>query len=206
MPRIVLNVVLAALLAGSLALAWGIHRDPTTPNYRFIMQDMADSIPSDAQSPNALLPGGRTAQLPIEGTIARGRAPLRYAKPTGEGARPGLELINPLRKAAAEDSEVLAGFVSEGQQAFRIYCFPCHGGGGKGDGPVAQRGYPPPASLLAEPAINRTDGEIYHIIADGLGNMPAYGNLVAPETRWRIVLYIRSLQEAAKANSGDNAP
>jgi mono/diheme cytochrome c family protein len=77
---------------------------------------------------------------------------------------------------------------------YQIYCQPCHGGAGKGDGPVAMRGFPPPPSFLAEHAMRLTDDEMFQIVSKGQKNMPAYAVQVPPEDRRTVISYIRSLQ------------
>ncbi len=81
-----------------------------------------------------------------------------------------------------------------GQFVFTTFCQPCHGASGKGDGPVAMRGYPPPPSLLAPQAIGLTDDEIYQLVSAGRKNMPAYGAQIAPEDRRAVIAYVRSMQ------------
>ena len=81
-----------------------------------------------------------------------------------------------------------------GALVYQIYCQPCHGGTGKGDGPVAMRGFPPPPSFLAEHALRLTDDEMFQIVSHGQKNMPSYAVQVPPEDRRTVIAYIRSLQ------------
>jgi mono/diheme cytochrome c family protein len=81
-----------------------------------------------------------------------------------------------------------------GVVVYQIYCQPCHGGSGKGDGPVAMRGFPPPPSLLAEHALLLTDDQIFDIVSRGQKNMPSYAVQVPPQDRRAAISYIRSLQ------------
>ena len=85
-----------------------------------------------------------------------------------------------------------------GAVVYQIYCQPCHGGAGKGDGPVAMRGFPPPPSLLADHARGLSDAEIYRIVSRGQKNMPAYAAQVPPQDRRAAIGYIRSLQGDSK--------
>jgi len=82
-----------------------------------------------------------------------------------------------------------------GVQVFQIYCQPCHGGAGKGDGPVALRGFPPPPSLLAPHALQLTDDQMFQIVTVGQKNMPSYAVQVPPQDRRAVISYIRSLQQ-----------
>jgi mono/diheme cytochrome c family protein len=81
-----------------------------------------------------------------------------------------------------------------GSMVYQIYCQPCHGGAGKGDGPVAMRGFPPPPSLLAEHAARLTDDQMFEILGRGQKNMPSYAVQVPPQDRRAAIAYIRSLQ------------
>jgi mono/diheme cytochrome c family protein len=81
-----------------------------------------------------------------------------------------------------------------GAVVYQIYCQPCHGGAGKGDGPVAMRGFPPPPSLLAEHAVHLADAQMFDIATRGQKNMPSYAVQVPPQDRRAAIAYIRSLQ------------
>ena len=84
-----------------------------------------------------------------------------------------------------------------GQDVFNIYCSPCHGYGGAGDGTVKEfiTGIP---SLLTEQARKRTDGYLYSMIRYGRGVMPLYGDRIyRRDERWAVVAYLRSLQANA---------
>ena len=59
-------------------------------------------------------------------------------------------------------------------------------------GPVAQRGYPPPPSLLAEHAQKMKDGQLFHILTYGQNNMPSYASQLSRDDRWNVVLYVRT--------------
>jgi mono/diheme cytochrome c family protein len=85
-----------------------------------------------------------------------------------------------------------------GAVVFQTYCQPCHGAGGKGDGPVALRGFPPPASLLAPHARELADDQIFDIITRGQKNMPAYASQIPAPDRRAAVAYVRSLQGAPR--------
>ena len=81
-----------------------------------------------------------------------------------------------------------------GQQRYDIYCAPCHGLAGAGDGMIVQRGFPGPPSyhsarLLAAPA-----GHLFLVMTDGWGAMYPYADRVDTADRWAIAGYIRALQ------------
>ncbi|HKW99183.1 MAG TPA: cytochrome c [Bryobacteraceae bacterium] len=81
---------------------------------------------------------------------------------------------------------------------YQTYCQPCHGPAGKGDGLVAQRGFPPPPSLLVDHALRLTDEQIYQIMSRGQKNMPSYAAQVPPLDRRAVIPYVRELQRGPK--------
>ncbi len=96
-----------------------------------------------------------------------------------------------------------AALLARGRERYDIYCSPCHGFSGKGDGMVVQRGFPAPPSyhvsrLRAAPAQH-----FFDVISNGYGAMYAYAARVEPRDRWAIVAYIRALQESQHASVAD---
>ena len=72
----------------------------------------------------------------------------------------------------------------------------CHGGSGRGDGPVAAKMSLKPPSLMSDKVRGFVDGRIYHIISDGQGVMSSYAyQLVDEHDRWCIVNYVRNMQK-----------
>lgn len=186
MSRAAVNWLLLALLALMAAVNWTVDWSAGSPNMEFL-PEMVRSVPYDSFSATPVFADGKTLQSPVAGTIPRGMLPLHYQATEEDLARAGQELANPY---SPEDTERLA----RGADRFRRICSPCHGPGGAGDGMVAQRGYPPPPSLLAENALNLHDGQIFHIITYGTGNMPPHAAQISREDRWKVILHIRSLQ------------
>ena len=184
-----LNWALLVVVIGVLALNWGLEFDPTQRNID-VLPGMVTSVAYQSFSANPVLPGGMTMQTPPAGTIPRKRLPLHYQSTPEDAERSGMELENPF----AEDD---GGAVDRGEFVFSTYCEACHGAGGEGDGPVALRGFPTPASLLAPNARNLADGRIFHIITYGQGNMPSHASQIEPEDRWKATLWIRHLQQEA---------
>ncbi len=96
------------------------------------------------------------------------------------------EVANPLESTPTrlESAKIL----------FETNCKHCHGPEGRGDGLVGAYFDPMPVELQSDRVRERQDGEIYWILGNGLGNMPSFGNLLTPEERWELILFIRSLQ------------
>jgi mono/diheme cytochrome c family protein len=125
-------------------------------------------------APSDLWPNGTSAQQLPEHVVAQG-AEKRHEEET---RRP----------------PVTMALLERGRQRFDIFCSPCHGLAGDGDGIIVAHGFPPPPSyhiprLLAAPAQH-----FYDVITDGYGVMYSYRDRVAPRDRWAIAAYIRALQ------------
>ncbi len=186
-----INAGLVAIMALAIALNFAAGRDFSQPNLE-VMPDMAHCPTYQAFEANPNMADGKTLQPPPQGSIARGFLPLHYERTEQDALRAGEELLNPV---AADDEDARA----RGATGYAIFCQHCHGPSGAGDGMVSKRGFPPPASLLAEHAVNMKDGQIFHVITFGQANMPAHAAQVARADRWKIISYLRSMQtEAAK--------
>ena len=92
-----------------------------------------------------------------------------------------------------------------GKNVYTIFCIGCHGISGEGDGHLFTSGLYPmkPRDLSADAVTGLKDGEIYHTITLGFGSMGAHGSQILPDDRWKLVLYVRKLQEEEK-NISDN--
>ncbi len=85
--------------------------------------------------------------------------------------------------------------IVRGNRLFRIYCVACHGGTGLGDGLVAQRGFPPPPSLVTGKSLQMKDGQLFHILTYGQGAMAPFAGQISQEQRWDLVSFVRDLQK-----------
>ncbi|MBV9523769.1 MAG: cytochrome c [Alphaproteobacteria bacterium] len=91
---------------------------------------------------------------------------------------------------------VTASLLHRGQARFDIYCAPCHGRTGDGDGMIVQRGFPRPPSYHIDRLREAPVQHFYDVITHGYGAMFPYAARVAPQDRWAIAAYIRALQES----------
>jgi mono/diheme cytochrome c family protein len=90
----------------------------------------------------------------------------------------------------ATESSLLAG-----KELYGIYCAPCHGATGKGDGPVAKKFVPTPADIsTAGHGAHHPDGDLYAVITHGKNGMPAFRTDLAPRERWLVIAYLRILK------------
>ncbi len=193
-----LNIVLLLLFLVSLSLNWAVRRDPTQPN-REALPEMVRTPRYNAFAPNPNFPDGLTLRPPEPGTIPRGFLPLHYTASKEDALRAGEELQSPLSSA---DS----GAAQRGAFVFTNFCQECHGATGRGDGPVTLRGFPAPPSLLAERALNMKDGQVFHILSYGQGNMPSYAAQLSREDRWKAIVFVRSLQKQAAPRTPGGKP
>lgn len=128
---------------------------------------------------------------PVSGTVARGFIPYEYKGMPDSSVK---LLSNPL----AVSKQVL----ERGQERFNIYCSPCHGYFGEGDGRMKDQ-FPKPPSLHNQKVLNWPDGNIFHVITNGQNVMPSYAEQVSVDDRWSIIHYIRALQRSKNAADED---
>lgn len=80
-----------------------------------------------------------------------------------------------------------------GEQRFAIYCVPCHGRLGEGDGMVVRRGYPAPPAYTIPRLLAAEPGDLFDVVTHGRAHMPDYDHIPVAD-RWRIVAWVRVLQ------------
>jgi mono/diheme cytochrome c family protein len=123
----------------------------------------------------------------VPGQIAMGQPP-------GTVPREGAELVVAREVYAARRNPVPAdpASLARGQKLYEVYCTPCHGASGKGDGLVTPRFIPAP-DLTTAPVQAKPDGHFSYYIGYGGAVMPAYGEALSVTERWDIVNYLRAL-------------
>lgn len=90
--------------------------------------------------------------------------------------------------------EVTPALLHRGQERFLVFCSPCHGERGQGDGTVVSRGFPQPPSYDEERLRALSPAQIVTVITEGKGLMMSYAERVPPEDRWAIAHYVKTLQ------------
>ncbi len=163
-----------------------VSRNFARPNISFPVQ-MAETASFMPFERNPVFPDGTTMQVPPEGTIARGSHTFHFDTSEADRIKAGIELENPF---SAEDPPVQ----KRGKKVYENFCLVCHGKSGAGDGPVIPK-YPNPPSFRTLQSREMHDGEMFHIITAGRRNMPSYASQVGYQDRWKVISYIRSLQE-----------
>ncbi|HEX4195992.1 MAG TPA: cytochrome c [Caulobacteraceae bacterium] len=100
---------------------------------------------------------------------------------------------------------VTAALLARGRERYAIYCIPCHGETGRGDGAIVQRGFPPPPDLARADLRQASAQQLYDAISNGYGLMYPFSDRVAPADRWAIVAYLRALQLARNGDANPGA-
>ena len=136
----------------------------------------------------------RASRPAVEGTVARGHLRIDEARYTGKIA--GEEITEFPIPITRDDIE-------RGRTRFSIYCTPCHGRLGDGNGMVVLRGFRQAASYYTEKLMKAPVGHFFDVMTNGFGAMPSYASRVEPDDRWRIVAYIRALQLSESAKITD---
>jgi mono/diheme cytochrome c family protein len=94
-------------------------------------------------------------------------------------------------------------FLERGRDRFTIYCSPCHGAVGDGNGVTRKYGMGATASYHDDRLRKMAEGEIYNTITNGKGQMNPYADKLAPEDRWAVIAYVRALQRAQTGTVAD---
>ena len=176
-----------ALLCASALFGSGCLRGCTSSQPPIHVNPNMDNQPkARAQSESTFFYDGSSMRLPIAGTIARGQMPGPVEFETGKDST-GVYVASPVGVSDA----VLA----LGERQFAIYCTPCHGESGDGNGMLATRGGVPVADLFQQRLIDMPDGQIFETITNGLGLMQGYRYPLSTADRWAVVSYVRQLQQ-----------
>lgn len=158
-------------------------------------QDMHQAPRYDPLEKSDFFADARSARPLVEHTVARGH--LREDVAFYTGKQPNGQLLDavpvPVDKALLE----------RGQDRYNVYCAPCHGRTGDGNGMIVQRGFKMPTSYHSERLRAQPVGYFYDVITNGFGAMQDYSAQVAPRDRWAIAAYVRTLQFSRHATVDD---
>lgn len=122
--------------------------------------------------------GASSMRPAIEGTVSR-------AEPSPDEAQPRL---------------MTEAMLARGRQRYNIFCLPCHGASGDGQGMIVGRGFPRPAPLASAKVEHETATTLYDVTSKGQGTMYGFASRVPSADRWAIVAYIRALQQSQDAD------
>lgn len=102
--------------------------------------------------------------------------------------------------------EVNASTFEVGREHYDIYCAPCHGEAGYGNGIVTHSGFPEPPSFHTQRLRQASVGYYFDVITNGFGQMYSYGARLEPAQRWAVIAYIRALQFSQNAPADALSP
>jgi hypothetical protein len=183
-----------------------------------VILDMDKQGKFAAQDANAAFADGRAMRPLVEGTFAREdalQADDHYARGViqGQDGKPGWATTYPAR------FKVDMAFLKRGQERFNVFCRPCHGYGGYGNGIVSERAMQLMSSAegkgttwvqpknIHEPQIrDQPPGQIFNSITHGIRNMAGYQSQIPVDDRWAIVAYVKALQLSQHASIDDVPP
>jgi mono/diheme cytochrome c family protein len=197
-------VAVASVVPFALAAKARYTKSSTTRIH--IIQDMDSQPKYKAQRENSFFADNRAARPAIDGTVAVGDARdddhFYKGKEGGAWAR-----TFPSEIALTEAT------MDRGRQRFGIYCTPCHGQIGLGDGMVAKRAdslqqgtWVSPTNMTQEYLRQMPVGQLFNSITNGIRTMPAYGPQIKTEDRWAIIMYVRALQRSRSGSVNDLPP
>lgn len=187
-----LIIVIGAVIAGSRGK---LSRKPPIE----VFSDMDRQPKIRPQTPSDFFADGRASRLPVQGTVARGSHFLDT--PANTGLIPGTTNF-----VSTNALQITGQVMARGQQRFNIYCAPCHGPLGDGNGITKSFGMAVVANLHDQRIVQMTDGELFYVITHGRNLMGPYAAQIEVEDRWAIVAYLRALQLSALGTQQDLQP
>ena len=212
-PFVYIGLTLIALALVPPALIARARTVTSASRRIHIIQNMDNMARFRAQQGNPLFADGRAMRRPVTGTVARGELADDEAYELGVVGR-GWMTDFPARAA------VTTALLRRGQERFAIYCSPCHGLAGYGDGMVSERAmelinnpliatgttWVQPKSLHDADVRDQPVGQIYNTITNGVRNMAGYAAQIPTKDRWAIVAYVKALQRSQNARPDDVPP
>lgn len=191
---VLIGAALGAAIVGIAGLRGGMSRKPPIE----IFPDMNRQLKLRPMVPFNFFSNGVSSQLPPPGTIARSEPVQTADGPVYpfEDAPANTGLVTGTTNFIATNPLLVnEALLQRGRERFDIYCAPCHGQLGDGNGITKKIGdMPAVISLHDKRIVEMPDGEIFHTITHGKGLMGAYGPLIPARDRWAVVAYLRALQ------------
>ena len=157
-------------------------------------QDMHDAPRYDPLEASAFFPNGSAARTLVANTVPRGF--LREDELLYTGKVSG-------QFADTFPMAVTADVMARGQERYNVFCSPCHGRTGTGNGMIVQRGFRQPPSYHEQRLREAPAGYFYDVMTNGFGAMQDYAAQVPVADRWAIAAYIRALQLSHSATVAD---
>lgn len=175
-----------------------------------IFPDMKRQLKLRPQTPNGFFASGLSSQLPQPGTIAQSQ-PLvvggREVYPFEDAPLNTGRVAGTTNFIELNPSPVSSKLLARGQQRYTIYCAPCHGQTGEGNGITKKLGaMAVVANLHDKRIVELADGDIFNTVSYGKLNMQGYASQIGVEDRWAIIAYLRALQLSRLGAVDDLAP
>jgi mono/diheme cytochrome c family protein len=190
--------VLSALALASVVGLTGCARGCTSSRPPIHLNPSMDDQPKVlTQTASSFFFNGSSMREPVPGTIPVGGLKEDAAFFTGKRADGQFVATIPV---TVDDA-----LLERGRQRYVIYCQPCHDARGDGKGILFQRGNVPTASFHAEKILKYPDGQVFDIMTNGMGLMPAYRWPIPPADRWAILAHVRDLERKRLASAASAA-
>ena len=156
-----------------------------TAGCQYLRQDMANQPKNRPLSPSEFFPDGRSERPLVENTVAH-------------GSIANDELFVP-KDSNAFPLPMSQELLERGEERYKIFCAPCHGLQGDGNGMIAMRGMKHPPTYHQDRLRQAANGYFYDNITNGFGAMYGYSAQIPPRDRWAIIAYVRALQLSRNA-------
>jgi mono/diheme cytochrome c family protein len=157
-------------------------------------QDMHDQPKYRPLRESEIFVDKRSARPLVAGTVARGTLREDTVLYTGKVGSAFVTEIPVM---------VTAELLERGQTQYQVFCSPCHGRTGRGDGMIVQRGFKKPSSYHTDRLRQVPIGYLYDVVTNGFGAMSDYSAQVPPPDRWAIAAYVRALQYSQYAPAAE---
>jgi mono/diheme cytochrome c family protein len=175
-----------------------------------VFRDMDRQLKLRPAQPNGFFPNGISSQLPPPGTIARSEPLQTIAGPVyaGEDAPANTGRVTGTTNFVETNPLPVTGLLlRRGRERYNIYCAPCHGASGDGNGITKKLGVMPTvANLQDKRIVEMADGEIFNTITQGKSTMGASGPIITVADRWAVIAYLRALQLSQLGSVADLPP
>ncbi len=151
------------------------------------------------QAASEFFADGRADRMPVEHTVMRGM--LRE----DDHLNRGKDATGAFARGFPAGLTVDLTLIQRGRDRYTIYCLPCHGAIGDGQGITKQYGMGATATYHDERLRKIAEGEIFNTITNGSANknMLPYADKLVPEDRWAVIAYVRALQRAQQGTAAD---
>jgi mono/diheme cytochrome c family protein len=174
-----------------------------------VFPDMDHQDKYKPQAESKFFSDGRVDRTRIVGTVAFGRKSdaadpmfLKADSATYAGKNPAGAWVVGFPSAITVDAKLM----ERGQERYTVYCAPCHGAIGDGNGITKQYGMGATPTFHDARLRSMAEGEIFNTITHGKGNMLSYADKLPADDRWAVIAYVRALQRAAHATAADVPP